>query len=77
MNSLLTIDEWLDKRGIDRACKKDMKATWNLIQESLVDQEAKTKKVMIEWIETNCYSYLFEEIIIGTDKWQALKEELK
>jgi len=41
--AILTIDEWLDSHGIDRAYKKDMKPTYKHIKEDL---EAQLQKIL-------------------------------
>jgi len=40
----LTIFEWMDKIGVDRAYKKDMKSTWDVIDEALDMQIEKLRK---------------------------------
>jgi len=40
----LTMFEWMDKVGVDRAYKKDMKSTWDVIDEALDMQIEKLRK---------------------------------
>ena len=72
-DNLLTINEWLDAIGCDRAYKKDMKETYQKAIPELKAQMIKDKKQIV----VELASHYFGSLSDGRDLFAFTQAELK